>query len=126
MQPLLELKTQPRFCPVIYRLSSSLPWAWPNMLDCFNVHVWHKPGNPYPRRMISTVDLLILSSSGQLLLLQRVSIGLICMKHAMSTRRSTVLSLSLQQVFPAQALIHLYCTVYTINATHKCLLVCLE
>ncbi len=123
MQPLLELKTQPRCFPVIYRLSLSLPWVWPNMLDCFNVHVWHKPGNPYPRVKINTVDLLILTSSGQLLLLQKVFIGHFCMKQATLTRRSTVLSLSLQQGFPEQALIHLYCTVYTINATYKCLLV---
>jgi hypothetical protein len=61
-----------------------------------------QPGNPYIRERLSTVDLLVLTSLDLLLLISRTLFFFT--KHGDLIRRSTVLSLPLQLVFPALAI----------------------
>jgi hypothetical protein len=56
-------------------------------------------GNPYWRGRLNTVDLLVLTSLDQLLLKLKILFTLLT-KWAILTRRSTVLSIPLQLVFP--------------------------
>jgi hypothetical protein len=57
-----------------------------------------EPGNPYRRVRNSTIELLVLTSSNQLLLLLKVYFSFFT-KQAILTRRSTVPSLPFQQEF---------------------------
>ena len=59
-------------------------------------------GNPYGREKINTVDLLVLSSSDQLLSLLNYIFFLT--KQPIFMRRSTVLSLLLQKEFPGRGM----------------------
>jgi hypothetical protein len=57
------------------------------------------PRNPYRRGQLSTVDLLVLTSLDQLLLILKTLLTFFT-KQASLRRRSTLLSLPLQLVFP--------------------------
>ncbi len=60
---------------------------------------WAEAGNPYWRGRISTVDLLVLTSSDQLLLMLKLYIFT---KWHNLMRRSTVLNISFQLGFPGE------------------------
>ncbi len=59
-------------------------------------------GNPYWSGRLSTVDLLVLTSLDQLILLLKILFIFFFTKQATLMRRSTVLSLPFQLVFPAR------------------------
>jgi hypothetical protein len=61
------------------------------------------PGNPYLRERLSTLDLLVVTSLDNLLLILKTFFYFFT-KQATLLRRSTVLRLPLQSVFPASAL----------------------
>ncbi len=94
-------------------VGSIVPWLrlpylpWPhstNRIISFGIvlHRWSRPGNPYWRGRLSTVDLLALTSLDQQLFTLRILFTFFT-NQATSTRRSTVLSLFPQLVFPAKA-----------------------
>jgi hypothetical protein len=61
--------------------------------------VTYRPGKPYLRGRISTVDLLVLISSDGLILKLKILFNLVT-KQGILMRRSTVLSLALQLGYP--------------------------
>ncbi len=64
------------------------------------------PRNPNRRERLSTVDLLVLTSSDQLIFTLKISFAFVT-KQATLRRRSSVLSRPLQLAFPGSAIIEL-------------------
>jgi hypothetical protein len=64
--------------------------------------VIEQPGNPYWRGRLSTVDLLVLTSLNNMVLIMKILFTFVT-KQAILERRSTVLSLPLQLGFPGEA-----------------------
>jgi hypothetical protein len=62
-----------------------------------------KPGSPYCRGRLGTVDLLVLTSLDLLIYILTGLFAFVAKQRSL-IRRSTVLSLSLQLVFPGQTL----------------------
>jgi hypothetical protein len=81
-------------------------WLTLTTLGYYGAALSNKPVNSYWRGRISTVDLLVLSNLDQLHL--KMLILFTCFtKQVILMRRSTVLSLPLQLVFPEETLCHI-------------------
>jgi len=90
----------------------------------FNVSTFHcktekqssRPGNPCWRGMLRTVDLLVPTSKDQLLFILKILFTFFT-KQAMLMRRSTVLSLPVEIVFPVASRVAIFCRSFTLGAS---------
>ncbi len=74
-----------------------------------------KAGKAYWRGRLSTVDLLVLTSLDQLLFILKILFTYVTKQAATLMRRSTVLSLPLQLVFPVKGLSKYMGTIYLLS-----------
>jgi len=94
-----------RCSPSLKLLESNSDTAWRRKaLIHFKSKTLLKPGKTYWRERVNTVDLLVLTSLDQLLFTLKILFSFFFTKQAPLMRKSIVLSLSLQLLFPAPTL----------------------